>query len=31
MMVALILFVVVLLFNIGGIIILRRARQRWNF
>jgi phosphate transport system permease protein len=31
MMVALILFIVVLLFNIFGIFILRRAKKRWNF
>jgi phosphate transport system permease protein len=31
MMVALILFVVVLLFNIFGVIVLRRAKRRWNF
>lgn len=31
MLVALILFVVVLLFNILGAIILRRARKRWNY
>jgi phosphate transport system permease protein len=30
MMVALILFIVVLLFNIFGIFILRRAKKRWN-
>jgi phosphate transport system permease protein len=30
MMVALILFVVVLVFNIFGIIVLRRAKRRWN-
>jgi phosphate transport system permease protein len=31
MMVALILFIVVLLFNIFGIFILRRAKKRWDF
>ena len=30
MMVALILFIVVLLFNIFGIFVLRRAKKRWN-
>jgi phosphate transport system permease protein len=30
MMVALILFIVVVLFNIFGIFILRRAKRRWN-
>jgi ABC-type phosphate transport system permease subunit len=29
-MVALILFIVVLLFNIFGLFILRRAKKRWN-
>jgi len=31
MMVTLILFIVVLLFNILGVIVLRRARRRWQF
>lgn len=31
MLVALILFVVVLLFNILGVFILRRAKKRWNY
>ncbi len=31
MMVALILFVVVLLFNMLGLLLLRRAKRRWNF
>jgi phosphate transport system permease protein len=31
MLVALILFVVVLLFNILGVLILRRAKKRWNY
>lgn len=31
MMVALILFIVVVLFNIFGIFILRRTKKRWNF
>jgi phosphate transport system permease protein len=31
MLVALILFLVVLLFNILGILILRRAKRRWNY
>lgn len=31
MMVALILFIVVLLFNVFGIFILRRTKKRWNY
>jgi len=31
MLVALILFVVVLLFNLAGLLILRRAKKRWNY
>jgi ABC-type phosphate transport system permease subunit len=30
MMVALILFIVVVLFNVFGIFILRRTKKRWN-
>lgn len=31
MLVALILFVVVILFNILGVLVLRRAKKRWNY
>jgi len=31
MLVALILFIVVLLFNLLGVLVLRRAKRRWNY